>query len=115
MYDTIARDYLGLADITDIVEVDRTRMKTVQEQHIGSYEIPEMTLAVGDEQVLFSPKGVNVIGAAGRVDVRGDRGEAMLVRQPDDRWSLVLSRTPKLQLVPLDDESFLEMLRSVMR
>jgi len=115
LYDTIEKDYLGLADIADIVDVDRTRTKPVQEMHIGSYLIPEMTLVVGDEQVLFTPKGVNVVGAEGRVDVQGDRGEATLVRQAGDRWSLLISRSPKVQLVPLDDESFLEMLRSVMR
>ena len=115
LYGAIADDYLGLADMTDIVQVDRDRMKTVEEPHIGSYSIPEMMLTVGDEQVLFSPKGVNVFGAAGRVDVQGDRGEATLVRQSDDRWSLVVSRSPTLKLVPLNDESFLEMLRSVMR
>ncbi len=115
LYDTVANDYLGSDDIAGIVTVDRTRTKSVQEQSIGSYSIHEMILAVGDEEVLFSPKGVNVLGAKGRVDVRGDRGEATLVRQLDDQWSLVLSRTPKLQLVPLSDESFLAMLRSVMR
>lgn len=54
-------------------------------------------------------------GFAGRADVWGDRGEATLVRQPGDRWMLVASRTPTLRLVPLTEESFLELLRSVMR
>lgn len=114
LYDTITKDYLGLADIADIVQVDRKR-KTVQETYIGTYSIDEMTLAFGEELVIFSPKGVNVVGAAGRVDVQGDRGEATLVRQAGDRWSLVMSRTPTVRLVPLTDESFLEMLRKVMR
>jgi len=58
---------------------------------------------------------VNLAGAASRVDVRGDRGEAMIVRQPEDGWALVVSRTPTLRLAPLTDEMFLELLRSVMR
>jgi len=115
LYSTISNGYLGSAEIHELVQVDDSRMKTVWEPHIGAYSIPELLLAVGDEQVLFSPKGVNVVGAEGRVDVQGDRGEATLVRQSGDQWSLVLARTPKLQLVPLNDESFLQMLRSIMR
>jgi len=113
LFDTIDEEYL--AAVKDSVQVDRTHLKSVQEPQIGEYKIAELALTVGDEQVVFSPKGVNVIGAAGRVDVRGDRGEATLVRNADRSWSLVLARTPRLQLVPLTDETFLEMLRSVMR
>ena len=116
LYGMISNQYLGLesAAVKDIVTVDRTRVKSMQEPHIGKYSIPELILTVGGEQVFFSPKGVNVVGAEGRVDVRGDRGEAILVRQSGDHWSLVISRTPKLQLLPLDEGSFLGMLRIVM-
>lgn len=114
LYDRIEHDYLGPADIAAYVRVDRSRVKTIEEQHIGTYSIAELNLRVGDEQVLFSPKGVNTVGAQGRVDVRGERGEANLVRQADDTWSLVVARSPRLQLAPLDEECFLAMLRGVM-
>lgn len=122
LYDTLEK---YLAGAKDTVKVDRTRQKQVTEQYIGEYSIPEMALAVGEEVVVFSPKGVNLVGAAGRIDVQGDRGEAMIVRQPGDRWSLVLSRAPSLRLAPITgddaspikngDEVLLELLRSVMR
>lgn len=112
LYDTIQKEYL---ESVDIVKVDRSRMKTVQEAYIGDYTIAELTLAVGDELVVFSPKGVNVLGAAGRVDVRGDRGEATLVRQGGDQWVLVSDRAPILKFAPLSEETFLGMLRSIMR
>jgi len=113
LYDTIEKDYLALAK--NNLKIDRSRQKTVTEQYIGDYSIGELAIAAGDEIVLFSPKGVNLAGAASRVDVRGDRGEAMIVRQPEDGWALVVSRTPTLRLAPLTDEMFLELLRSVMR
>ena len=123
LYDTIEKTYL--AETKSAVKVDRSRRKEITEPYIGAYSISEMALAVGEELVVFSPKGVNLVGAAGRVDVRGDRGEAMIVRQPGDRWSLVVSRTPSLRLVPITgdnaspvkggDEALLDLLRSVMR
>src|ERR1022692_2697577 len=39
----------------------------------GTYRVPQLGLTVGRDRVLFSPKGINVIGAEGRVDLRGDR------------------------------------------
>ena len=114
LFETIESEFIGLSEDPD-VRVDRNRFITLEELHVGSYSIPEMLLVVGDEEVIFSPKAMNVVGAAGRVDVRGDRGEATLVRQTDDTWSLVLSRTPRLRLVPLNAESFLAMLQDIMR
>lgn len=113
LYDTIENDFLGAA--SDTVKIDRTGTRAVQEPYIGAYDIAVMTLAVGNELVTFTPKGVQVAGAAGRVDVRGDRGEAALVRGTDETWQLLLSRTPSLVLIPLTDATFLEMLRRVMR
>jgi hypothetical protein len=115
LYETIATDYLDFAAVGDAIAVDRSRMKPVREMYVGDYRIPEMTVTVGDEQVVFTPMGLNVVGAQGRVDVQGERGEASLVLHDEHQWSLVISRTPKLQLVPLNEDSFLELLRSVMR
>jgi hypothetical protein len=74
-----------------------------------------LVLVVGDEQVRFSPRGRNIVGANGRVDVVGERGEAMLVLQPDARWVFVESRQPELRVAPFDEATFTEVLRLVMR
>jgi hypothetical protein len=91
------------------------RKKAITESYLGQYEADELLLNVGDEEVVFSPKGRNVVGASGRVDVRGETGEAMLVLQTGPRWALVSSKYPQLKTVPLDAASFGEALRAVMR
>jgi len=91
------------------------RKKEITEEHLGRYEADELVLTVGDENVLFSPKGRNVIGAIGRVDVQGEAGEATLVLQSGPRWSLVQSKYPQLKLVELNEVSLGETLRGVMR
>src|SRR5437868_940194 len=62
LYRTIVDDYLKAAK--DDVEIAQTD-KVCSENHIGEYHIQELVLRVGDEQVVFSPKGANVVGAQG--------------------------------------------------
>lgn len=112
LYRTIEDDYLRAAKAE--VEIARTD-KVVTEDFVGEYHIPELILRVGDEQVVFSPKGTNVIGAKGRIDVLGDRGDAAILWQGDGQWRIVASRTPALRLVKLEVESFAVMLRGIMR
>lgn len=112
LYRTIEDDYLKAAK--NEVEIARPE-KLVSERHVGEYHIPELALRVGDEEVVFSPKGVNVVGARGRIDVEGERGEATIVWQGDDDWSLVVSRTPSLRVVPLTAQSLADMLKGIMR
>jgi len=91
------------------------RQINITEAHLGEYATTELLLVVGDERVRFVPKGRNVLGAAGRVDVLGEAGEAMFVLEPGRQWLVVRSKYPHLQLVPLTPESFEEALRAVMR
>jgi hypothetical protein len=112
LYKTIADDYLQAvkADV-EITYPD----KVVTEDSIGEYHIPELNLRVGDELVIFSPKGVNVVGARGRIDVQGDRGDATIIWQGGDQWSFVVARVPTLKLVPMSAESLAEILKEIMR
>jgi hypothetical protein len=91
------------------------RPKQLTENYIGTYSAQDLILAVGDEQVRFSPRGRNIVGAIGRVDVVGERGEAILILQPDSKWTFVESRQPALRVVPLDESTLAEVLRLVMR
>ncbi len=91
------------------------RPKDLSENYIGTYKVDDLILLIGDEQVRFSPRGRNIAGAGGRVDVLGDRGEDTLIVQTDGRWSLVQSRQPTLKVVPFNETSLAEVLQRVMR
>ncbi len=112
LYGTIVEDYLKAA--RDDVEIAQTD-KVVAESNLGEYHIPELVLRVGEEEVVFSPKGANVAGAQGRIDIRGERGDAAIVWQGDERWSIVAARVPALRLLPLTADSLAEVLREIMR
>ena len=89
--------------------------REITEDHLGTYAVEDLIATVGDERVTFAPRARNVVGASGRVDVRGERGEAMLVVQPGPRWMVVESKYPTLLTVALDADSLADLLAGVMR
>ena len=91
------------------------RPKQLAENFIGTYAVEDLILGIGNEQVRFSPRGRTTAGAAGRVDVLGERAEAMLIARPDAKWEFVQARQPTLRTVPLDDATLTEVLQIVMR
>lgn len=102
--------------LQDIPTKPKREPTTVVESDVGEYEAEKLVLTAGtDERVEFVPKGFRVIGASGRVDVQGDRGEGMLILQPGERWGVVVSTRPTLRVVPLEEDSLLGLLRDVMR
>jgi hypothetical protein len=89
----------------------------VTEDFVGTYSIPVLELTVGTERVEFRPKGVTVIGASGRVDIRGERDAVTLLRDHPDLnsgWTVVLQRVPHLKTAQLDRESLKYALERVM-
>lgn len=113
LYETIKDDILKDSVAEKLVQV-RRRNKSLEERFIGKYTIPELAVRIGDEEVVFSPKGVNVIGAKGRVDLIGERGEVTMVLQPEERWSIVERRLSSTRLVPLTRASLLAALQDIM-
>jgi hypothetical protein len=91
------------------------RAKDITENYLGTYAVDDLILLIGNEQVRFSPRGRNVVGATGRVDVIGERNEATLILQPPARWGFVQSRQPTLTVVPFDEAALADVLQLVMR
>ncbi len=90
--------------------------KDLTENYIGTYSVDDLILIVGDEQVRFSPRGRNIAGAAGRVDVVGERGEATLILEPNPpRWLLIQSRQPTLRTALFDASTLADVLKLVTR
>jgi len=95
----------------------RTFETQVTENFVGTYSIPILEMTVGHERVEFRPKGVTVIGASGRVDIRGERDTVTLLRdqvEGNGGWTVVLQRIPHLKTVQLDRESLKYALERVM-
>jgi len=95
----------------------RTFDTQVTEDFVGTYSIPVLEMTVGHERIEFRPKGVTVIGASGRVDIRGERDTVTLLRDQEEgnsAWTVVLQRVPRLKTVQLDRVSLKYVLERVM-
>jgi hypothetical protein len=114
LYDMVTKDFLG--DLLKDGSVHAAQSEIdICEEFLGQYRVPKLILQVGDERVEFLPKGRNIVGAAGRVDLIGEMGQYTLVVQPKDRWGIVLSRVPTLKVSPLTEETLFEALKGIMR
>jgi hypothetical protein len=85
---------------------------TLQEDYLGSYPIDVLSLHIGKQRVGFYPKGTLIVGAEGRVDVRGPKAVRALVLS-DGQWSVV-ERSPRVKMLPFNEDSFHDMLREVL-
>ena len=72
---------LWLGDLTQSgkVSLSTDEKRSVVEEHIGPYTVPVMKIGIGDETIRLDPVGTLIIGASGRVDIKGRAGNAMLV------------------------------------
>jgi hypothetical protein len=85
---------------------------TLQEEYIGTYSVEVLTILIGKQRVEFHPKGTLIIGAEGRIDIRGQRGVRTIIFNQKD-WNLV-ERSPKLKVLPFNQDSFHDVLSEVM-
>jgi hypothetical protein len=113
LYKKITEELLSESITRQLVTVSQSE-KEITEEHLGKYRAQELILDISGEVVRLSPKGRNIIGAKGRVDLVGDLDSMTLVLEPDGQWSIVLSRVPR-QVVNLDRKTFAEALQRVMR
>ena len=85
---------------------------TNEEDLVGVYKVRNLHLFVGKQKVSFFPMGVRIIGAEGRVDVRGPNDNAWLLFLKG-KWHIA-ERTPQPKLVPFTESSFRNLLESVL-
>jgi len=113
LYQKVTGELLAESISQRLVTVSRVE-KEVKEEYLGEYRVPELILDIGGETVRFSPKGRNIIGAKGRVDLVGELDAMTLILEPEGHWSIVLSRVPR-HVVALDGKTLTDALRAVMR
>ena len=113
LYRKVTGELLAESIAQGLVTVSRVEKK-IEEEYLGTYRVPELVLDISGEIVRFSPKGRNVVGARGRVDLVGELDAVTLVLEPAGHWSVVASRVPR-QVVSLDRKTLAEALQRVMR
>lgn len=57
----------------------RELMIELNEENIGAYKAKRLVIAIGAQEIVFTPVGTLLIGSKGRVDVVGSAGNSRLV------------------------------------
>ena len=59
----------------------KLRNSTIElnEENIGTYNAKRLVIAIGAQEIVFTPVGTRLIGSKGRVDVEGSAGNSRLV------------------------------------
>jgi len=110
LYKTI-RGWLSPLIADGTIQIDESKVK-LREDYIGTYEISRLHILIGDQTVIFRPKGALVYGAEGRVDLTGTRSDNVLLVN-DGQWSIV-EGGDRVRFVPFTEESFRGLLEEVM-
>ena len=88
------RDYLRqfkdciVEFLQEHIEQDKVQLeykaKYITEENIGSYEVHTITIVIGKTKIELEPIGTLLIGAKGRVDMKGPKGSVKIVLVPKD-------------------------------
>jgi len=101
----------------NLVEISYEK-NLLSEDYIGSYSVNNMILSVGFERVSLKPKGMIIMGSAGRVDLIGENGTIWLLLEKSQtdkfEWHIAV-RTIRQKSWPLTEESFADALKSIMQ
>lgn len=77
--------------------------KEINEEHIGLYNANKMIITIASEQILLEPIGTLLIGASGRIDMKGKNGTIKFVLVPKQsngpsiKFDIVTGDKPKLE------------------
>jgi hypothetical protein len=86
--------------------------KKIQEDYYDPYEIEILVIVVGKQKIELLPKGTLIVGAEGRVDVRGPNGLRSLIFV-NNEW-LTVEKREELDVVPFNQKSFKNILKEIM-
>lgn len=73
---------------SSLLKIDKKDIQ-VYEQYIGHYYAPQLDIRIGNDIVSLTPKGTIIIGAYGRIDLRGPKNEIIILEEKWNNWKFV--------------------------
>ena len=75
------KNWLNNFEDSDVISLEY-KNKEINEEHIGIYSANKMIITIASEQILLEPIGTLLIGAKGRIDMKGKNGTIKFVLVP---------------------------------
>ena len=80
------QNWLNDFEENDVISLEY-KNKEINEEHIGIYNTSKMIIKIASEQILLDPIGTLLIGAKGRIDMKGKNGTIKIVLVPEHSGS----------------------------
>ena len=97
-----------------VMESVETRSEVLSGK-IHHYELPRLQITAADgSTVEIRPIDLRVAGANGRVDLVRNGRLVTILRDAAGQWNILHESTARVRLTPLDEDSFLEALISLL-
>lgn len=97
-------NFLAMEKASGLVTVQGSSVQ-LREDYLGDYEAPALFIHIGDEVVAAMPRGTLIVGSHGRVDLRGNNDEVMLIRDKEDHWQFAYRTNGGLKYEDLSADS----------
>jgi hypothetical protein len=91
--------------------VDKSLLKTekkkiqISEEFLGYYDINQFNIYLGNDVISLVPRGTYILGSFGRIDMRSNKGERLIVEQDWNDWKFV-TKVNRRQLWEVNEDSF---------
>ena len=82
------------------------------EDYLGNYKVKQLDIYLGDDIISLTPRGTLIIGSYGRIDMRGTKGEIMIIEPEWNNWKFA-KRTPRLETWDANEDSFKSAIKEV--
>ncbi len=121
LFDTID-DWLSRHKKNTPLKSERSTLQ-ISEMYVGTYDTEQMEIKMGGKLIRIIPKGTDVIGYNGRIDVLGkkedvlfsEKGDVMLVTDDFTAWRIVVMDPTACRCAAdqVDEEAFMKLIDCV--
>ena len=106
------KEWLAPFEQQDFLYIKDEKEIDIIEEYIGHYKVKRLDIYLGNDIISLIPKGTLIIGSYGRIDMRGPKGEILIIQPKWDDWKFA-KRTPKLETWDINAESFKKIIQDL--
>jgi hypothetical protein len=106
------KDWLDPFEKEGFLHIKDEKEINLNEEYIGQYQVKRLDIYLGNDLISLTPKGTLIIGSFGRIDIRGPKGEILIIQPNWNDWKFA-KRTPKLETWDINAESFKKIIQDL--
>jgi len=106
------KEWLESFEDQGFIQIKDDKEITLNEEYIGQYQTRRLNIYLGNDIISLTPKGTLIIGSKGRIDMRGPKGEVLIIQPDWNDWKFA-KRTPKLETWDVNSESLKKIIQDL--